>query len=268
MFIKDVEIYRNDEIRNGNYILSFKDEDIAKNVKMGQFVEIKVGNGSEHLLRKPISINDVIGDEIVILYKVVGKGTGDLVKYKKGEMIYRAGEKSDSLFIISSGRIKKYRLSESGKEQLIQILRAGDFTGELALFSEGIYESYAEAMEDTWVCTVKSSDLQELLLKYPSISLKILNEFSSRLEQSEKQTTSISTERVETRIAQFLVEYAEDNNTLDFKLPMSRKDLASYLGTSPESISRKLLELEEADLIIQKPQSIIKIIDLEGLKAV
>lgn len=87
MFIKDVEIYRNDEIRNGNYILSFKDEDIAKNVKMGQFVEIKVGNGSEHLLRKPISINDVIGDEIVILYKVVGKGTGDLTKYKKGDKI-------------------------------------------------------------------------------------------------------------------------------------------------------------------------------------
>ncbi|NLL71983.1 MAG: Crp/Fnr family transcriptional regulator [Clostridiales bacterium] len=205
-------------------------------------------------------LKDVQKDEVLDLI--------NSVKYKKGEMIYRAGEKSDSLFIISSGRIKKYRLSESGKEQLIQILRAGDFTGELALFSEGIYESYAEAMEDTWVCTVKSSDLQELLLKYPSISLKILNEFSSRLEQSEKQTTSISTERVETRIAQFLVEYAEDNNTLDFKLPMSRKDLASYLGTSPESISRKLLELEEADLIIQKPQSIIKIIDLEGLKAV
>lgn len=205
-------------------------------------------------------LEDVQKDEI---YKLIYS-----VKYKKGELLYRAGEVADSLFVVSSGRIKKYRLSESGKEQLIQILRAGDFTGELALFSETINEAYAEAMEETWVCTVKRSDLQELLLKYPSISLKILNEFSNRLEQSEKQTTRVSTERVETRIALYLAEFAEDKDSLEFKLPMSRKDLASYLGTTPESISRKLLELEEAQLIIQRPQSRIEILDLEGLKLV
>ena len=205
-------------------------------------------------------LKDIQKDEILNLI--------NSVKYKKGEMVYRAGEKSSSLFIINSGKIKKYRLSESGKEQLIQILRPGDFTGGLSLFSESIYEAYAEAMEDTWVCAVKSSDLQELLLKYPSISLKILNEFSSRLEQSEKQTTSISTERVETRIALYLADYAEDNNTRNFKLPMSRKELASFLGTTPESVSRKLLELEEAKLIIQKPQRGIEILDFEGLKMV
>lgn len=205
-------------------------------------------------------LKDVQKDEI---FKLINS-----VNYKKGEMVYRAGEEEDSLYIVNSGRIKKYRLSESGKEQLIQILSAGDFTGELALFSESIHEAYAEAMEETWVCTVKRSDLQELLLKYPSISLKILSEFSSRLEHSEKQTTRLSTEKVETRIALFLVEYAEDNDSLNFKLPMSRKDLASYLGTTPESVSRKLLELEEAELIVQKPQGGIEILDIEGLKLI
>lgn len=205
-------------------------------------------------------LEDLQKDEV---YKLINS-----VKYKKGELIYRAGEVADALYVVNSGRIKRYRLSESGKEQLIQILRVGDFTGELALFSETIYEAYAEAMEETWVCTVKRSDLQELLLKYPSVSLKILNEFSSRLEQSEKQTTRVSTERVETRIALFLVEYAEDKDSLEIKLPMSKKDLASYLGTTPESISRKLLELEEAQLILQKPQNRIEILDLEGLKLV
>jgi CRP/FNR family transcriptional regulator len=190
------------------------------------------------------------------------------LKYKKGEIVYRAGESSNSLYIVSSGKIKIYRLSESGKEQLVRILRPGDFTGELALFTETIHEAYAEAMEDTWVCTVKRSDLQDLLLKYPSISIKLLNEFSNRLEQSEKQTTRFATEKVETRIALYLVEHAADTNTLLFKLPMSRKDLASYLGTTPETISRKLLELEEAGLIIQKPKREIEILDLEGLKLV
>lgn len=190
------------------------------------------------------------------------------MKYKKGEVIYRAGEISDSLYIVSSGKIKIYRLSESGKEQLVRILQAGDFTGELALFNETIHEAYAEAMEETWVCMVKQADLQALLLKYPSISIKLLNEFSNRLDQSEKQTTRFATEKVETRIALFLVEHAEENKSLLVKLPMSRKDLASYLGTTPETISRKLLELEEAGLIMQKPKKVIEILDLEGLMLV
>lgn len=87
MLLKDVEIIQNIEIKKDNYMLSFKDKDMAEKVKMGQFLEIKVGEGVEHLLRKPISINDVIGDEIVLLYRVVGKGTKALTKYGKGDKI-------------------------------------------------------------------------------------------------------------------------------------------------------------------------------------
>ncbi|MDI9510156.1 MAG: Crp/Fnr family transcriptional regulator [Clostridiales bacterium] len=188
------------------------------------------------------------------------------MKYKKGEVIYRAGEDSDSLYIVRSGKIKIYRLSEAGKEQLVRILYEGDFTGELALFSETIHEAYAEAMEETWVCTVRRVDLQALLIKYPSISLKLLNEFSNRLGESEKQTTRFATEKVETRLALYFLEYSDENKSLLFKLPMSRKDLASFLGTTPETISRKLLELEEEGLIMQKPKNEIEIINYEGLK--
>jgi len=63
-------------------------------------------------------------------------------KYKKGEIIYRAGDESDSLYIVNKGRIRIFRLSESGKEQLVRILTTGDFTGELALFSESTHESF------------------------------------------------------------------------------------------------------------------------------
>lgn len=188
------------------------------------------------------------------------------VSYKKGEIIYRAGDQSDSLYIVSKGRVRIYRLSESGKEQLLRILKSGDFTGELALFSETIHEAYASAMEDTSICTVKRSDLQDLLLKYPSISLRVLAEFSSRLEQSEKQTTRFATEKVETRIALFLAELLDaGSNSNEIILPMSKKDLASYLGTTPETISRKLYELEDAGYIKQKPNKRIQILNLDGL---
>lgn len=192
--------------------------------------------------------------------------TANSVAFKKGEIIYRDGEESDSLYIVHKGKIKMYRLSESGKEQLLRILNPGEFTGELALFKESTHEAYAEAMVETTVCMIQRTDLQELMLRYPSISLKILSEFSHRLEQSEKQTTMFATEKVETRIALFLAQCVEEEGSqIEIVLPMSKKDLASYLGTTPETISRKFTEFEENGLIKQKGRKNIEILDLDGL---
>jgi len=121
-------------------------------------------------------------------------------------------------------------------------------------------------LEPVDVCVMKRADLQKLLIKYPVISLKLLSEFSNRLGEAEKQTTRFATEKVETRIALFLTECVEENDLpMEFILPMSKKNLASYLGTTPETISRKLYELEEAGLIKNKAHNGIEILNLEGL---
>jgi len=186
------------------------------------------------------------------------------VSYKRGEIIYHAGEQSDALYIVHEGKIKIYDLSESGKQQLLRILKTGDFTGELALFNESTHESYSEAMENTSICIFKRTDLQKLLLKYPTISLKLLNEFSKILKDSHKQTTRFATEKVETRIALYLAECAEENHSNAFELPMTKVNLASYLGTTPETISRKLTDLEDEGLI-KKNGKKIEILDLDRL---
>lgn len=186
--------------------------------------------------------------------------------YKKGEDIYQSGNKSDALYIVRNGRVKIYRISESGKEQILRILNPGDFTGELALFNESVHDAYANALSDTDICMIKRDDLQNLLLKYPNISMKILSEFSNRLAQSETQTTRFATERVEMRIALFLVESLDiKSRSHTITLPMSKKDLASYLGTTPETISRKLFEFEDAGLIKQVSNKEIEILDIDGL---
>lgn len=186
------------------------------------------------------------------------------VSFKKREVLYQAGDQSDSLYIVNKGKVKNYRLTDSGKEQLVRILNPGDFTGEYALFNDSIHESYAEAILDTSVCMIKRSDLQTLLTKYPSISMNILKAFSNRLEQSEKQTTLFATEKIETRIALFLTQCLEEASN-EVTLPMSKRDLASYLGTTPETLSRRLTQLEQRGLIKRKSNKIIEILNLDEL---
>ena len=174
------------------------------------------------------------------------------VHFEKGETIYQVGQHSDSLYIVRKGKIRIYRLSESGREQLLRILKPGDFTGELALFRHSVHESFAEAMEETDVCVITRNDLQRFLLKYPSIALQILTEFANRLDESERRTARVANERVENRIALYLAECVKNSKgSLEVTLPMSRKDLASYLGTTPETVSRKLTELEMQGYIKQ-----------------
>ncbi len=185
--------------------------------------------------------------------------------YDQGQFIHRAGDSSDKLFIVHKGKIKVYRLSDTGKEQLVRILNPGDFAGELALFSAADHDSYAEAMAVSEVCTIHRADVRQLLLQYPDISLHVLAELSRRLGTSERQTAIIATESINARLAQYLVAQREQADSASFSLPMSRKYLASYLGTTPETVSRRLGEFEEAGWIQQTGHRKITILDLDAL---
>src|SRR5699024_2521075 len=159
------------------------------------------------------------------------------------------GDESDSLYIVNQGHVKIYRLSDLVREQLVRLLYPGDFTGELALFKVTVLENFAEAVEDSHICVINRDDLQQLLLKYPYISIKVLNEFANRLANSEKQSASFVSEKVETRNALFLQEQSKKQATNTIELPMSKKDLASYLGTTPETLSRRLSDLDRKSVV-------------------
>lgn len=187
------------------------------------------------------------------------------VSHPRGHTIYHEGDTSDGLYIVHKGRVKIYRLSENGKEQLVRILEPGDFTGELSLFNETVHDAYAEAMGKVELCVMNRDDFQSFLVKYPAISLKVLGEFSNRLAKTEKQAARIAMETTDTRIAMYLADLSEEENSNQVKLPMTRKDLASHIGTSPETISRKLTEFEEAGWIRQLSQREIEILDMDAL---
>ena len=185
--------------------------------------------------------------------------------HPRGETIYSEGDFSKGLYIVHKGRIKIYRLSENGKEQLVRILEPGDFTGELSLFDTKPLDAYAETLEPVEICIVGRDEMQQLLQEQPAISLKMLEEFSTRLARTEQRAARIGMESVSTRIALYLADLSEQQQRLKVELPMSRKDLASHIGTTPETISRKLTVFEESGWIRQTGTKMIDILDLDAL---
>lgn len=184
----------------------------------------------------------------------------------KGEPIYDMGDKMDSLLVIHTGRVKTYRLSDTGKEQVIRILRPGDFLGELALFSHSPMSDYGEALETSSMCVIEGARLKELMVKYPIIAFKILEELSQRLEKTEQLLEEISLHSVERRLAQTLLSLSEGVDHI--VLEMSKRDLASKMGMTQETLSRKLSAFQDLNLIEQVGHRQIKIINRAGLEGI
>lgn len=187
-------------------------------------------------------------------------------EYEKGETIYLEGENAEKLFIISTGKVKVTKLSEAGKEQIIRVLGSGDFMGELSLFTHSPLNSNAEALEPTIVCIVDGKKINNLIEKRPSIAMKILKEISIRLEKAENQIKALAVQGVEQRLADVLIKMADDNDFIN--LNISKKDLASHIGVSQETLSRKLTIFQNKGWIKQEGRRKIKLLNKEALELV
>ncbi|NLJ66809.1 MAG: Crp/Fnr family transcriptional regulator [Clostridiales bacterium] len=183
--------------------------------------------------------------------------------YEKGSMIYMAGDKDESLYVIHEGKVKISRLSDSGKEQVLRVLGPGEFMGELTLFSHNPLTDNAEALEKTVVCVINGAELKNLMSKYPAIAFKVLEELSRRLTRAENLIENISLHSVERRLADTLLSMADDKGKIELK--MSRKDLASHLGMSRETLSRKLSSFQEEGYIELIGHRKVKILDEDAL---
>lgn len=185
-------------------------------------------------------------------------------EYKKGETIFLEGEHVEKLFIINKGKVKIAKLSETGKEQIIRVLGPGDFMGELSLFTHSPLNSNAEALEPTTICIVDGGKINNLIERRPSIALKIIKEMSVRLEKAENQIQSFVIQDVEQRLADTLIKMADDNNFIN--LTISKKDLASHIGMSQETLSRKLTIFQNRGWIKQEGQRKIIVLNKVALE--
>lgn len=167
--------------------------------------------------------------------------------FEKGEMVYKAGDEGKKLYVIHKGKVKISRFTDSGKEQVIRILGPGEFMGELSLFSSEPMQDYGEVIEKATMCIIDGYKLNELISKYPSIAFKIMEELSKRLDKAETLIETINHYSVEKRVSEALLNLADEDGII--KLKMSKKDLASNLGMSQETLSRKLSAFQELGII-------------------
>lgn len=167
--------------------------------------------------------------------------------YQKGEMVYMAGDKAGTLFVLHSGRVKVFRINANGKEQVIRVIGPGEFMGELTLFSSVPLTDNAEVLEASTMCVIKGDNLKVLMTKYTSIAFKIMEELSRRLERIENLVETINLNTVEQRVAMELLELSKGQQEIVLSMP--KGDLASQIGMSQETLSRKLTAFQEEGLI-------------------
>lgn len=178
--------------------------------------------------------------------------------FQKGEIVF-SPDSQEQLSIVSVGAMRIYKLSRTGKEQLIRIVREGEYDGENYLFGLTNETLYAEAIKETKVCIFFKSDFNKLIELYPQLGCKLLQLNALKSLEVEKQLQLLAIDHIEDRLASYLSQLSSlptiiDNETVT--VPVSMKELASYLATSPESISRKLKVFQEKGLINRKGKKI------------
>ena len=185
--------------------------------------------------------------------------------FLKGETIFSPGDPGDNLYIINSGEVKVYKLSSQGKEQVLHILYPKDFLGEHAMFNDKPIQNSAEALKITNICILKGTDIRELILLHPDMGLKILEQYAKKNLQALDIIESIGLYGVEQRIAKYLLDLSNTSGLLSIRLPFSKGLLASMLGPSQETLSRKLSSLQEEGIISLQGQRNINILKAEKL---
>lgn len=172
-------------------------------------------------------------------------------RLQKGEAAYAADDDVSPLLVVHTGRLKIFRLSADGSEQLIRVLGPGDFTGETSVFTGQRPGDYATALEPAQLCVFHHADLEAVMTRHPGIGLRLLATVSARLAVTEHRLTALTSRDVEGRLVEYLLGLASTRrgDVATVTLPMAKKDVASLLDTTPESLSRALKSLAGQGLI-------------------
>lgn len=187
-------------------------------------------------------------------------------KFGRGQTLFSEGAKATGFFVIVSGRIKIYKLSLEGKEQILHIFGAGEFFAEVPVFAGGAFPAHAEALEASRVLFFPRAAFIELVRGEPSLALNMLAILCQRLRRFTHMVEDLSLKEVPGRLAAYLLYLGERAEASDrLELDTTKGQLASLLGTIPETLSRILAKMSQQEFITVEGRR-ITILNREALE--
>jgi CRP/FNR family transcriptional regulator, dissimilatory nitrate respiration regulator len=188
-------------------------------------------------------------------------------KYKRGEVLFSEGDEASGFFVLLSGRLKIFKLSPDGKEQILHFVDPGDPFAEVALFAGSRYPAHAEAIKESRAVFFPRAAFQKLIKSDPNLAMNMLAILSQRLKYFSRLVEDLSLKEVPQRLAAYLLYLSgAGNNDLPVDLSISKGQLASLLGTIPETLSRILSKMVTQGLIEVKGRT-MKLLNNDALKA-
>ncbi len=185
--------------------------------------------------------------------------------YSRGENFFAEGDDGIGFYIVLSGKVKVFKLSPEGKEQIFHILEAPEPFAEAAVFAGEHYPASAQALSETLVLFFPRQKFVELINQEPSLALSMLALLSRRLRKLTMLVESLSLKEVPGRLAAYLLYLHEHNHdSATIELDVSKNQIAGLLGTIPETLSRILKRMNDENLIKVTTRS-IAILDKQGL---
>jgi CRP/FNR family transcriptional regulator, cyclic AMP receptor protein len=181
------------------------------------------------------------------------QGIADAVvkrRFRRGEIIVEHMRKSNSLFILLTGRARVLTSDSRGREVILAVLQPGDYVGEMSLIDNEPHSATVRAEIQTDMLVLARPDFARCLPENSSLSYAILRGLVQRLRNADRQIESLALLDVYGRVARTLLDMAEDQGELKIiRNKVSRQDLAKVVGASREMVSRVMKDLEERGMV-------------------
>jgi CRP-like cAMP-binding protein len=173
-------------------------------------------------------------------------------KYKRGQAVFYAGNFPAGLYCVSEGVVRLESPSANGTNHILRMVQAGGILGYRSLFAEGSYQANAIVHEDATICLIPKHGVEELFKQSPQVALKFLNHISQELRVAEARYQGMTDKNASERIAEALL-FLKENFALQ---TWTRKEIAEWASTSPETVMRTLAIFEEEKLVALKGRQI------------
>jgi len=186
--------------------------------------------------------------------------------FHRKETVFSEGDDGNGFFIVASGTVKVYKVSPDGKEQILHIFGPGEPVGEVPVFTGQPFPASAEALVKSHLLFFPRKAFVDLISENPFLSLNMLAVLSERLRQFTVQIENLSLKEVPGRLSTYLLYLSEEQeNKESLSLNISKGQLASLLGTIPETLSRIFAKMSDQNLIDVNGRH-IKLLDRMGLE--